>query len=69
MQTRFMLWEQFIGPSLKAMRKLLSGPSKATGTLLPLVTQTPGWGSQTASTYPTVGFTELLVSWVIEIDI
>ena len=43
MQTRFMLWEQFIGPSLKAMRKLLlSGPSKATGTLLPLVTQTPG---------------------------
>ena len=24
------------------------------GTLLPLATQTPGWGSQTASTYPTL---------------
>ena len=26
------------------------------GTLLPLTTQTPGWGSQTASTYPTTHF-------------
>ena len=42
MQVQFMLWEQFIGPSLKAM-----------GTLLPSVAQIPEWGSQTASTHPT----------------
>ena len=28
------------------------------GTLLPLATQTPWWGSQTASTYPTCGFSK-----------
>ena len=31
----------------------LSGPFKVMGKLLPLVTQTPEWGSQTASIYPT----------------
>ena len=48
-----MLWEQFMGPVSRLWEHWLSDPSKAMGTLLPLVTQTPGWGSQTASTYPT----------------
>ena len=36
------LREQFTGPSLKAMRTLLTRPVPGYGTLLPLVAQTPG---------------------------
>ena len=53
LRDHFTLWEQFIRPSLKAMRTLLRPLQGYMGTLLPLVTQTLGWGSQTASTSST----------------
>ena len=58
-----MLGEQFVGPSLKAMRTLVIRPLQGYGTLLPLATQTPGGGSQTASTYPTQSPPHILVHW------
>ena len=54
MRAHFMLWEQFIRPSLKAMRTLVIRPLQGYGMLLPLVTQIPGRGSRTASIYPTM---------------
>ena len=49
-----MLQEQFIRSSLKAMRTLLIKVNHSRGyrKLLPLVSQTSGWRSQTASIYP-----------------
>ena len=40
------------------------------GTLLPLATQTPGWGSQTASTDPTLSFTIYVLEekWSSKLD-
>ena len=54
LQAHFMLWEQLIGPRLKAKGTLVIRPPKAMGTLVPSATQTPGRGSQTASAYPTI---------------
>ena len=43
----------------KLQEHYLSGPFQVPGTLLPLDTQTTGWGSQTASTNPTGSESEL----------
>ena len=56
-----MSWEPFIGPSQEAMRTLLIRPIQHYGKLLSLVPQTPGWGSQTPSIYPTYVHGGLLV--------
>lgn len=63
MRAHSVLWEQFVGPSLKAMRTQLIRPIQVMGKQLPWGIQTPGWGSHTASIYPT----ELMGSdWPLE---
>ena len=41
-----------LDPVWRLWEHYLSGPFRAVGKLLPLVTYTPGWGSRTASIYP-----------------
>ena len=52
MWAHFMVWGQFIRPSLKAMRTLVIRPLQSYGNTVSLNYQKPGRGRQTVSTYP-----------------